>query len=506
MEMKAPSKPSGIAYLVGAGPGDPTLLTLRGAELLRRADVVLYDYLVNPRILEHARAGAELVCMGRHGKGNRWTQEEINARMVADGLAGKTVVRLKGGDPVVFGHLGEEVAALRGAGISFEIVPGITAALAAGSYVGIPLTHRKHSSALAVVTGHEDPDKPGPALDYGLLATFPGTLVFYMGVTTIEQWTGQLIAAGKPGDTPVALVRRVSQAKQSVIKTTLASAAGDVVKYALRPPVVTIVGSVVDSGEDYDWFSLRPLHGKTVLVTRPRDQASELADRLSELGAEVLLQPVIEIRSVRDTSGLDTGISRLVDFDWVVFSSRNGVTHFMNRLLATGKDVRALGNCRIAAIGPGTADALAEYHLKADVLPEQYRAEDLADALAKEAAGKWMLLIRASRGREVLAERLTAAGAKVAQAVAYESIDVTAVNPDISAAMADGKIDFTTVTSSAIARSMVGLFGESLRKTKLVSISPVTSETIRQSGFEVALEAEEYTSDGLVQAILAQPE
>lgn len=492
----------GKVYLVGAGPGDPGLITLRGAECLARADVVLYDYLVNPRILRHAPHSAELVCLGRHGHGRILPQDEINQRMVALAQSGKAVVRLKGGDPAVFARGVEECEALVQAGVPFEIVPGITAALAAGSCAGIPVTHRDLASAVALVTGQECGEKDGPALDERSLANFPGTLVYYMGVTTAAHWTGELMAAGKSPDTPAAVIRRCSFPDQRVIRCTLGEVAGVIEREHLRPPVITIVGPVASLSPALSWFERRPLFGTRVLIARPIDQAEGLAAPLEELGANVLVQPAIEIGPPDDWSPVDDALARLDQFDWLVFTSRNGVRYFLERLLASGRDLRRLGHLRLAAIGPGTARALAEYHLTADVVPDEFRAESLAASLAGEAAGKRFLYAQASRGRDVLIHELTAAGGEVERIVAYRNSDVERPDEEIAGQLAAGDIAWVAVTSSAIARSLVRLFGDDLGKTRLVSISPVTSETLRSLGFEPAAEAHEYTMPGVVEAIL----
>jgi uroporphyrinogen III methyltransferase / synthase len=500
----------GTVYLVGAGPGDPGLITLRGMQCLRRADVVLYDYLANPQLLAHCRPDAEKISLGKHGGGRIWSQEEINEALVRLAREGKTVVRLKSGDPVVFARGVEEIEALSIAGIPFEIVPGITAALAAGSYAGIPITHRELASAVALVTGHEDGGKEGPPLDYAALANFPGTLVFYMGVTTAARWSADLIAAGKPPETPVSVIRRVSFPDQKVWQTTLGGVTGFVAETRLRPPVIFVVGDVAALSPALLWFDKRPLFGQSVLVTRPnvvRCSAAgqfppeDFTSRLYELGAEVLYQPAIEIRPPNDWSAVDAALARLPDFDWLVFSSVNGVDGLLGRL---PHDLRALAGVRIAAIGSGTAQRLAEYHLQADLVPDEFRAEALAEALAADAKGKRFLLARASRGREVLAETLAAAGGIVEQVVVYQSIDVETADPEIAARLKAGKINWITVSSSAIARSLARLFGDDLRKAKLVSISPITSGTLRELGYEPAAEATEYTMEGVVSAIVGE--
>jgi uroporphyrinogen III methyltransferase/synthase len=510
----------GKVYLVGAGPGDPGLITLRAVEVLQRADVVLYDYLVNPAILRHCRPDIVSMSLGKHGGGRVLSQAEINdlLRMFAQG--GKCVVRLKSGDPMVFARASEELDFLARHGIACEIVPGVTAGLAAASYAGIPVTHREAASAVALITGQEEADKANSSLDFPALARFPGTLVFYMGVTTAEHWTRALISAGKDPQTPVMIARRVSLPDQQRIRTTLENVTAAVGEHKLRPPVVFIVGEVAALGAAESWFEQRPLFGQTVLVTRPRDQAEALVVPLEQLGAEVLVQPAIAIvpPQSHDRTGetlpfhlwlghwsqVDRQVELLDRFDWLVFSSANGVSFFLDRLMAVGRDLRLLGKVKIAAIGPGTAEELARYHLRADVIPHEYRAESLATALSGYAAGKRFLLVRASRGREVLAEELTKAGGSVEQVVVYESRDVDRPDVEIAARMAAGQIHWTTVTSSAIARSLASMFGDSLRRTRLVSISPITSATLRELGLEPAAEAAEYTMPGVIQAIRTQ--
>ena len=492
----------GRVYLVGAGPGDPGLVTLRAVECLGRADLVLYDYLVNPQILEHAPETAELVCLGRHGQGRIVPQEEINRRLVDEARAGRTVVRLKGGDPAVFAQGAEEAETLATGGIDFEIVPGITTALAAGSYAGIPITHRSLASAVALVTGQESDEKQSPGLDFDALARFPGTLVVYMGVTTAPRWSATLVAAGKPAETPVAVIRRCSWADQTTIRCTLGEVSDVLAKAKLRPPAIVIIGPVTELAETLSWFNARPLFGRTVLVTRPHDGARAMRDRLEESGARVLAAPAIKISDPADWAPVDAAIASLDRYRWLVFSSANGVHYFLHRLIDTGHDMRRLGGVRLAAIGSATAAALESYHLTADLAPEQYRAEALAEALAPEVTGSRVLLARASLGREVLADSLTAAGAEVDQVVVYQSTDVVTPNDEILEALRAGRIDWITATSSAIARSLVNLYGDGLRKARLVSISPLTSTVLRDLGYPPAAEAAQYTTDGVVDAVL----
>ncbi len=498
------SPPLGKVVLVGAGPGDPGLITLRGAECLRKADVVLYDYLASPELLPIARPEAELVCLGRHGHGRLWSQEEINDALVRHARAGRMVVRLKGGDPLIFARAAEELAALEAAGVPYEIVPGVTAAQAAGTHAGIPLTHRDDASCVAFITGQECGDKhPADELDYAALARFPGTLVFYMGVTTAAKWSHALIANGKSPATPAAIVRRCSFPDQQTYYATLGELGTVVESEKIRPPAVVIVGDVVRERDVANWFTSRPLFGQTVLVTRPEHQADDLASKLRELGANVVYQPAIEIAEPSDWAPVDAAIRRLHEFDWLVFSSANGVRYFLDRLPKLGFDLRQLSRAKLAAIGPATADALAQYHLIADLQPAEYRAEALAASLAPLVRGRRVFLARASRGREVLAEMLTAAGAQVEQAVVYESRDIMTPDADVLEALTSGRVDWTTVTSPAIARSLIAMFGESLRKTRLVAISPLTAEALTELNHSPAAVADIYTSDGIIFTILS---
>ena len=502
--MSSTNPQSGKVYLVGAGPGDPGLITLRGVECLNRANVVLYDYLVNPDIVGHAPGGCELICLGRHGHDRIWSHEEINARMIESAGAGKFVVRLKGGDPAVFARGADETEALAAAGIPFEVVPGITAALAASSYAGIPVTHRELASAVAFVTGQEQSGKPDSVIDFEALAKFPGTLVMYMGVTTVHKWTSGLAQAGMSPTTPAVIIRRCSFPDQSVIRCTL----GEIVERLsvprkIRPPVIVIIGEVALLPETLSWFEKRPCFGQQIMVTRPAEQVASLRQPLSELGAEVLVQPAIQIFPPDDWGPVDAVIDRLKDFDWLVFSSRNGVRFFLERLLARRGDIRFLGPARLAAMGPQTTAELRKYHLFADVQPTDFRAESLSHALIPDAEGRRILLLRASRGREVLAEELRRAGADVTQVVVYASRDVPTPDEVIVQRVRDGAVDWTTVTSSAIARSLASMFGNHLHRTRLASISPVTSETLRELGFVPAVEAKEYTIQGVVKAIVS---
>ena len=499
----------GIVSFVGAGPGDPGLLTLEGARRLKRADVVLHDYLANEALLDLAPQVAERVCLGRHGEGKLWRQTEINERIVADALAGKAVVRLKGGDPSVFGRLAEELDACREAGVPVAIVPGVTTAVAAAAYAGVTVTNRDHASAVALVTGHAREDgKTGVAgLDFAQLADFPGTLVVYMGVTTAPQWSRRLIEAGKAPETPALIVRRATMPDQETIACTLGELATVLAPGRIRPPLVVVVGEVTADPLAASWYTTRPLSGRTVLITRPRGQEATLRDRLVDLGAQPIVQPVIEIAPPPDSEALDGALNRLGDYAWVVFSSRNGVDAVMRRLGELGKDARAFGAARVATIGPATAEALAGWRLQSDLTPAAYRAEALAECLRPHVDGQRVLLIRASRGRETLAESLAAARASVEQVTSYESRDVEDADPRVLKQLAEGRVDWVTVTSSAIAHSAAKLFAEAIagapRPPKFAAISPLTAAALAESGVTADAVATDYTADGVVEAILA---
>ena len=501
------TQPTGFVTIVGAGPGEPGLITLRGFQALQQAEVVLYDYLVNPIILRQAGLKSdgpgkvEVVCLGRHGEGRLLTQEEICAQMVAYAQQGKQVVRLKGGDPGIFGRTVEEITALDKAAIPYEVIPGVTAALAASSMACIPLTDRRWSSAVAIITGHECDENNGN-LDLKALAEFPGTLVFYMGVTKGPQWSQKLIEHGRSPNTPVAIIRRCGLPGQEEFRTKLGTLPEDLAPGKIRPPAIIIVGEVAAFHSSSQFFNQNALSGKTVLITRPERQATEMVEHLTRLGATPMLQPAIEIGPPADWQLVDDALGKLDSFDWLVFSSANGVEYFCHRLLESGRDLRALASCQLAAIGPGTAESLQRYHLRADLQPEEYRAEALAEALIATGQPQRCLLLRASRGREVLAETLTDAGWQVEQVVVYHSGDVSTPEQEVERLLDAGRIEWVTVTSSAIARSLVNLFGERLRNTRLAAISPLTASVLHDAGYLADVVATEYTTAGLIEAML----
>jgi uroporphyrinogen III methyltransferase/synthase len=500
--------PCHLVSLVGAGPGHPGLLTLRGAECLRQAEVVLYDRLVPPALLEHAPAGARRVCVDELAPCHPERGPLVQQALIDHARQGRRVVRLKGGDPFLFGRGGEEAEALRDAGVPFEVVPGVTAALGAAACAGIPLTDRRHASAVALVTGHERPDKPDGRLDWHALARFPGTLVFYMAVARLPHIVASLLEHGKPPDTPAAAVRWGSTNAQATIEAPLADLPAAVARADLQPPAVVVVGPVVALRRRLAWFERRPLFGKRVLVTRPAHQAADMVRRLEGLGATVWSLPAVEVLPPEDWSAVDAALADLARYHWLVFTSANGVHALIRRLRQTGRDLRALGPLRLAVIGPSTGDALRAYHLEPDLTPAEYNSEGLAAALLPAAAGQRVLLARADRGVDVLRERLAAAAA-VEQVAVYRQVDA-AVAPEHEALqrLRRGEVDYVTLTSSNIARALAGALGaEGLRRVRageagLVTISPRTSAAVRELGLPVAAEAMVYTTEGVLGALV----
>ncbi len=495
-------------YLVGAGPGHPGLLTLRAAECLRQADLVLYDKLVSPWLLDFAPASAERRCVAELGPSHDERIVPIHETMIAAALAGKRVVRLKGGDPCIFGRGAEEAEVLAKAGIPFEIVPGVTAALGAAAFAGISLTHRACASAVAFVTGHENPNKPESMLDWHALARFPGTLVLYMGMSRIERIVASLLSEGKDPATLTAVVQNATLGIQRTLVTTLADLPRRTREEGFTAPALIIVGPVVARRDDLAWFERRPLFGRRVLVTRPRHQARGMIDRLIDLGAVPFLLPIVEVREPADWKPVDDAIHNLRAYDWLVFTSANGVHAFLGRLQQTGRDLRALGHLQLATIGPRTADTLREYRLTPDLVPTRYQSEDLAAALlTKIRPGQRVLLARADRGRDVLRQQLSVV-CTVEQIAVYSQIDVIETDEEVMNALRRGEIEFVTLTSSNIAKGFLSQLDETchqrihLGEIKLVSISSVTSADIRTLGFPITAEATEATSDGVIDAVV----
>jgi uroporphyrinogen III methyltransferase/synthase len=496
----------GFVSLIGAGPGDPGLLTLQGAASLAAADVVVYDYLANPVLLGHALPEAERIYVGKKAGAHTRTQEEINALLVEQAQSGKRVARLKGGDPFVFGRGGEEALALIEAGVPFEVIPGVSSAMAAPAYAGIPVTHRGLASSFAVITGHEDPTKDQSAVDWQHLATGVDTLIFLMGVGRLAQIVEQLIAHGRPPETPAALVRWGTMPSQKTVSGSLANIVDKVRAAGLKPPAVTVVGQVAALREQLQWFENRPLFGQRILVTRTRQQASVLSARLRELGAEPVELPTIRIEPAGDWAPLDDALGQLSSFDWIIFTSVNGVRFFWERLANAGLDARALHRVQIAAIGPATAGELVARGLRPDYVPQKYVAEAVAAGL-EEIQGQRVLLPRADIARPALADLLREAGAAVSEVTAYRTLRPESQDGELRDLLKG--ITAATFTSSSTVRNLATMaqgagldLSATLRGVVIACIGPVTAQTARELGLAVDVVATEYTIDGLVKALV----
>jgi uroporphyrinogen III methyltransferase/synthase len=498
----------GTVYLVGAGPGDPDLITVKAVECIEQADVVIYDFLAAPKLLKYAREDAEVIYVGKKGGDHTLPQDKINELIVEKANQGLMVVRLKGGDPFVFGRGGEEAEELAQAGISFEIVPGVTSAVAAPAYAGIPLTHRRYNTSVAFITGHEDPTKEESTIDWSKLATGVGTLVFFMGVKNLPNITENLVASGRDPKTPVALVRWGTTPQQITLTGTLDTIADQAKEAGLKPPALIIVGGVVELRETLNWFEKRPLLGKTVVVTRARAQASDLVDRLSNLGAECLEVPTIRVVPPDDWGPLDAAIKNLEMYDWLIFTSVNGVSFFFERLYEKGLDVRALKDVRTAAIGPATAKRLGEFGLKSDIIPETYQAESVVDAFEKEEMDeKRVLLPRAKEARPILPVELVKMGAVVNEVTSYQTEQASENVDELIKRLEAGSVDIVTFTSSSTVKNFRALlpddrFESLIDKVTVASIGPITSDTARELEFKVDITAKDFTIPGLCEAIL----
>jgi uroporphyrinogen III methyltransferase/synthase len=495
----------GVVHLVGAGPWALGLLTIRGRQLLGRADVVVYDYLANPELLRHCpQAETILVGEGPHRK----TQSEINALLVELGLAGRVVVRLKGGDPFVFGRGGEEAEALALAGVPFEVVPGVTAAIAGAAYAGIPVTHRSFGPTLTLVTGHGKADQdPIAGVDWPAVARM-STVALYMAARNLPAIASALIAAGRAPETPVAMVRWATRVDQQTVVSTLGQAAADAERAGLAAPLTVVIGEVVRLRETIGWFERRALHGLRIAVTRSAGQQGPLLERLDELGAECISLPTIDFAAPSDPTPLVAALGRLDTYDWVIFTSANGVDFALDALRASGRDPRAFGRARIACIGPATARRLTERGLLADRVPETFVAEALlAQFVADGTVGRRYLLLRAEVAREVLPDELRAAGGEVDVVVAYRTRAAEA-DPESLARIRRGEVDVLTFTASSTVRHFCELVGPEAvaalqARVPAVCIGPVTAETARAAGFRVAATPDAFTIPGLVDALVA---
>ncbi len=500
----------GKVYLVGAGPGDPGLLTLKAKDCMEKADVVVYDNLANRVFLRYARKEAELIYAGKEGGRHTMTQEEINRVIVDRASRGLLVVRLKGGDPFIFGRGGEEAQELASAGIAFEIVPGVTSAIAVPAYAGIPLTHRDFTPTVAFITGHEDPGKGHSGIAWDRISTGAGTLVFLMGMGNISGIAENLIRNGRSADTPVAVIQKGTMAAQKTVTAPLKDIAEIARGEGLKPPAVIVVGGVVDLRRDLAWFDKRPLFGKKIVVTRAREQASTFLAALSELGAECIEFPTIEVVAPSGYDALDGAIRDLERYQWAIFTSVNGVKFFFDRLRFLGRDSRSLKGIKVAAIGSRTGEALSGKGIVPDLVPDEFRAEAVVDAFHKEdVEGLRILLPRAAQAREVLPVELEKMGASVDVVEAYRTIKASGDRSLVQGLLERGGIHMVTFTSSSTVHNFVDVFEEEgerfsrwMEKVSVACIGPVTAETAIKRGLKVSLTAERYTVESLTGAIV----
>lgn len=488
--------PCGRVLFVGAGPGAVDLLTIRAAECLRVADVVVHDALVPRQLLDAIGGGAERIPICRDGGDGSDPGASTGRLLVRLAQGGRTVVRLKGGDPSVFARLAEEMRPLREAGVPVDIVPGVTTVVAAAAAAGVPLTSRAAASSLTIVTGHEAGDKDGEATDFQLLASMPGTIAIYMGVDRVEHWSAALMAAGMSGSTPVTVVSRCSWAEQRIGTTNLAGCASDFQRHGWLAPAIVIVGEAAEAMP-----VAGPLAGRRVLLTRPAGQGGELAALVRAAGGECLEVPVLRIEEPATWEPLDEAIRQAATYDWIVFSSAHGVRAFARRLRSAGRDGRALGTARLAAIGPATRRELDSVGLVCDLMPDTFRSEGLVEAFAGVRPGGRFLLMRPERGRDLLSRDLAARGHHVHEVVAYAARSVKELEPALLEAIDRAAIDWIVVTSPAIAEACHGLFGTRMAGWKRASISPLTSAALRDCGLEPTVEASEATMESLVEAI-----
>ena len=507
--IKTTTTKQGLVYLIGAGPGDPGLITVKGLECIKIADVVIYDRLAGPRLLEHSRPDARCIYVGKGPDRHTLTQDEINSLLVEEASQGHIVARLKGGDPFVFGRGGEEAEELVRHGIPFEVVPGITSAIAVPAYAGIPVTHRSHTSTLAIITGNEDPDKEDSSIQWSKIATGAGTLVFLMGMGNLPAISSKLIEHGRDPQTPVALIRWGTRPEQRTLVGNLANIAGLAQEANFKNPAIIVVGEVVKLRERLRWFEDKPLFGQRILVTRSREQASALSRSIERLGGESVEFPTISITEPLDYTPMDEAIGRVSEYQWFIFTSVNGVKYFFNRLRHLGRDIRDLHGARICAIGPQTRKSLHDLALRVDYVPGEYRAEEIVSGLRELIKpGDRVLLPRADIARGALPVGLAALGARVDEVTAYRTVAGRGNAPLITQMLNDGDIDMITFTSSSTVRNFVELLGpgnvpELIGRALVACIGPITAQTAHELGLTVHIEAKEYTIDGLLQAILA---
>jgi uroporphyrinogen III methyltransferase/synthase len=507
--MMLPRK-EGRVYLVGAGPGDPGLLTLRAKDCIERADVVVYDHLANRAFLDYANKQAEILYAGKKGGSHAMSQQEINRLICQKAAMGLTVVRLKGGDPFLFGRGGEEAQELVRAGIHFEVVPGVTSAVAVPAYAGIPLTHRDYASTVAFITGHEDPLKEQSSIDWGKLSSGAGTLVFLMGIGNLTKISRELIRNGRSPDTPAAVIMQGTVPGQKTVTGRLGDIGEIAERAGMKPPGIIVVGDVVGLRDELNWFEKKVLFGKRIVVTRARDQASDLLKRLTELGAECIEFPTIEVIPPESYDPMDRAIQSIENYDWLLFTSVNGVKYFFQRLEELGNDIRCLRDIKVGAIGPKTAGAIRAKGIRPDLMPAEYRAESVAEAFKKEVSGNVKILLpRAAGAREVLPEELSSMGCYVEVVEAYRTVRPDTGKEEILSMLKKGNIHMVTFTSSSTVTNFMEIFGEGgdrikkwMEKISVACIGPVTAHTAEEKGLKVDITPREYTIEALTDAIV----
>ncbi len=496
----------GKVYLIGAGPGDLGLITVRGLDLIKSCEVIVYDYLANPRLLDFVKPGAEIIYVGKKGGDHTLPQEKINELLVQKCKEGKSIARLKGGDPYVFGRGGEEAEELIEAGLAFEVVPGVTSGVAGPAYAGIPVTHRAATTTVAFITGHEDPTKEQSNLYWDKIATGIGTLVFYMGVKNLPMITANLIKHGRDPKTPVALVRWGTTPNQKTWTGTLETISEIAEREKVAPPTLIVVGEVVNFRKKLNWFESRPLFGRRIIVTRARAQASDFSQKLEELGATVVEFPTIETQDPENWGPFDKAIENCGRYDWLIFTSVNGVAYLLKRLKETGRDIRDLAGPKICAIGKKTAAAIEATGMRVVLVPEEFRAEGILETIG-DVKGKKILIPRALEAREVLPEELQKRGAQVDVVPAYRTVRPAGKKEEILGMIRDGGLDMVTFTSSSTVTNFAGMFTpeelpEVTAKLSAASIGPITTETANKLGFTVAAMPKEYTIEALVESIV----
>jgi uroporphyrinogen III methyltransferase/synthase len=499
------AKQKGKVYIIGAGPGDPELITVKGLRCIREADVLIYDHLVSEELLSCAKESIRLIYVGKQGGDHTLSQDEINRRLVEEAGQGKIVTRLKGGDPFIFGRGGEEAEVLAKAGIPFEIVSGVSSAIAVPSYAGIPLTHRGYTSTVAFVTGHEDPNKEKSDIDWGALSGI-GTLVFLMGVKNLPKIVASLIAHGKDPEMPAALIRWGTTADQETLAGTLANIAQRAAEKKFLPPAIFVVGRVVGLRDPLDWFEKKPLFGKGVVITRPEAQAAEMRELLRRQGARTIAFPTIRIVPPENQKALDEALKRLESYAWIIFTSANGVRFFFRRLRETGRDLRDLKGIRICTIGPATAATLEAMGIRVDLIPDSYISEGVVRAFEKhDLKGRKILLPRAETSRDVIPEGLAGLGAVVDVVTVYRTVASDRKKEELEPLIAAGKVDVITFTSPSTVTNFMDIMGKDFKlppQIRIACIGPVTAAAVKKAGLPVDIMREEFTIPGLVEAMI----